>query len=118
MTRLRFVVLISVLFLLGCASPTSRSGRVRLDERSKAVLAEATKVEVFRIDPEHGPYGSDPPQAGDRTVGGYLIMSQGPDQGKEFASKLAAGLSDENNYEVNAVKCFLPGVAFRAWKGE
>ena len=77
MNVLRLVVLASLLTLTGC-------GRSRIDSKSKQILENADRVEVFRID------GGEKanPKPGKR-LDGYLVISQGKDQSKEFAKKLA-----------------------------
>jgi hypothetical protein len=111
MRRSRFIVLAPAVLLLGCA-------KEHFDSRSKAILAGATKVEVFRLDPEDSPYRFDKPRVdGEKRIGGWLITAQGKDQGKEFAVKLAA-LLDEKHDKSGGAKCFDPGVAFRVWKDD
>ena len=110
MVNLRLLVLAFPVLLLGCGA---RQGR--LDRRTRAVLAGATKVEVFRLD---GESEMKPKVAGERRIGGFLVTAQGQDQGKELADKLTAILSDEQTCTDNYAKCFWPGVAFRVWKGE
>jgi hypothetical protein len=103
----------ALLLLLGCGG-----NKGRLDGRTAAVFAGATKVEVFRIDGRNDPPGPTPIRPGDPTVGGYAILARGYDQGQEFAAKLADILADDKTYTDKYAKCFWPGVAFRVWKGE
>lgn len=91
------------------------AGKGRLDARTKAILAGATKVEVFRLD---GKVDPQPQAEGEKRVGGFPVTARGTDQGKEFAHKLADILSDEKTYSDDRAACFWPGVAFRVWKGE
>jgi len=94
--------------LLGCGGNASRFG-----QRSLAVLAGATKVEVFRIDPREEAFEH---KAGERRIGGYLITAQGYDQGQDFADRLAEILQDDKTFTNDYAKCFNPGVAYRVWK--
>jgi hypothetical protein len=116
-TSCRFGLLLIVL-LVGCSRAKMPTKPVEFDDDSKAILDGATKVEVFRIDPQNGPNSSKPHQKGEKRIGGWLIAAQGADQGMEFVRRLAATLSDETNYTPNDVKCFDPGVAFRIWRRE
>jgi hypothetical protein len=86
-----------------------------LDEKTVAVLAGATKVEVFRLEAA-GPVGSQ--ASGQRQLDGFAVKAQGKDQGQAFAKKLADVLLDEKTYSTTFAFCFTPGVAFRIWKGE
>jgi hypothetical protein len=85
-----------------------------LDRRTRALLAGATKVEVFRL------AGRDdhPKREGERRVGGHLVTAQGEDQGREFAEELAAVLRDEATYADRSTTWYSPEVAFRVRKGE
>lgn len=82
-------------------------------EKAVAVLAGATKVEVFRVD-------SGKPGGKDKTVGGYRVTATGKDRDEKFAARLAGVVLDEESYVWGAAKgcVFQPGVAFRVWKGE
>lgn len=116
MTKLRLLVLLPWVFLLGCGG-----GKGRLDWLTRGVLAGATKVEAFRIDAKNGPETSPEDRRrveGERRIGYWLITAQGRDQGKEFADKLAGILLDDKNYSDTFADCFEPGVAFRVWKGQ
>jgi hypothetical protein len=111
MTALRLLVLSCPVRLIGCGA-----GKGRLDGRTKTVLAEATKVEMFRLDGKEAD-SLDPPRPGKR-LAGFLVTEQGPDQDGEFARKLLGILSDEKTYTDKFAKCFWPGVAFRVWREE
>jgi hypothetical protein len=78
------------------------------------IVANATKVEVFRIDPMSR---SDPDKlkVAEKSIGGYQVTSQGNDQGNAFAIKLADILADEATYTDGMADCYNPGVVFRAW---
>jgi hypothetical protein len=109
----RLLVLALCVPFLGCGS--SRKG---LDSQSASILTGATKVEVFRTDSQNGPHDQKQKKEGESRIGGYLVISQGKDQGKEFAARLADILSDKATYSTSFAKCFDPGVAFRIWKDE
>jgi hypothetical protein len=91
------------------------ASRPLLDSQSRAVLAGATKVEVFRTDGMNGLYDSKP---GETRIGGFLVTARGKNQGKEFAAKLADILFARETYSMTYNNCFWPGVVFRVWKGE
>jgi hypothetical protein len=128
MMTLRLLVLSCPVLLLGCGfgNPTERerldsppgqtdldsqSVKNHLDSKTRPVFAEATKVEVFRLD------GKDSSGEGKR-LGGYLVTARGQDQGREFARKLLDILNDDKTYTDEFAKCFWPGVAFRVWKDQ
>jgi hypothetical protein len=89
-----------------------------MDSRDWAILAGATKVEVFRVDGFHPREDPSRWKPGEMHVGGYPVTGRGPDQGKAFADQLARVLSRWSTYSNAYAKCFWPGVAFRIWKGE
>jgi hypothetical protein len=109
----RFCLLIAGPFVivLGCSG-----GKTRFDPRTRAILAAASKVEVFRTDGYDGPYDRKPRQEGESRIGGFRVTAQGPDQAQPFAAKLAELLLDETHFNNNYKKCYWPGVAFRVWK--
>jgi hypothetical protein len=111
MTRRRLLALVFLVLLIGSIaflwSP--------LDRRTTTILSGATKVEVFRV------AGKEPPteaSSGELRIGGFRVLSQGKDQGRVFADRLAAVLSQWKTYSFTYAKCYWPGVAFRVWKGE
>ena len=110
MRRLRLVGLAPLLLLLGCGH--------HFDGRTDAVLAGATKVEVFRIDSDMRPEAWKHYPEDAKRIGGYPVTAQEADQGKRFADKLAGVLSDGRTYSTMYAGCFNPGVAFRVWKGD
>jgi hypothetical protein len=89
-----------------------------LDAQTMTVLAGATRVEVFRTDGTNGPNDEKPRAAGEARIGGYLVTARGPDQGPEFAARLADVLLDGRSYSAARMACYWPGVAFRVWSGE
>lgn len=109
------LVLVVIVGLAGCAD--SKKG---LNRQTKAILSGATKVEVYRIDgmEEYANPEQKPKQLGDLTFDGYPVTGTGKDQGKEFAAKLYAVLSDDRSWSNAWAFCFTPGVAFRAWDGK
>ena len=109
----RLLALIPLMLALGCGS-----SKAHLDSRTAGILAGATKVEVYRIDGRDDPPDPTPIKPGDPTVGGYAILSRGPDQGADFTRRLADILTDETTYSDRFSKCFWPGVAFRVYQGD
>src|SRR5215472_16627494 len=89
------------------------SGNGLVDKQTREILDNADKVEVYRIN--GGEKGDKVPKRRDgRKISGFPVISQGKNQGKEFARKLGAILADKQIHE-HTVKCFWPGVAFRVW---
>jgi hypothetical protein len=80
------------------------------------ILAGATRVECFRIDP-HGTDAGDGKPTG-KHIDGYPITVTAKEQGREFAAKLAAALQDEKSIFSPQARCFFPGVGFRIWSGK
>jgi hypothetical protein len=111
---LRRLPLATLVLFLGCG--TAPPGNKHKDGHTAAVLAGATKVEVYRIDGRNDPPDPKPIAPSDATVGGYAILARGKDQGKEFARKLADILLDDKTYSDTFAACFWPGVAFRVFK--
>ena len=81
--------------------------------RAADTLAGATRVEVFRVSAQRA-------QEGAKGVGGYRIVTTGPEQGEAFARRLSAVLLDEKTYRFDTSKVggFVPMVGLRAWKGD
>jgi hypothetical protein len=93
--------------------------RPPLDDRTKAILAGATRVDVFRTDGMNGPLEKKPRAPGEMRIGGFLVTARGQDQGKEFAARLADILFARGTYSWGgSAACFWPGIAFRVWKDE
>ena len=92
--------------------------RPPLDARTRAVLAGATRVEVFRTDGKNGPWIGKPRSPGETRIGGFLVTARGQDRGKEFAAGLADVLLARRTYSWAYAGCYWPGVAFRVWKDE
>jgi hypothetical protein len=135
MMTLRLLVLACPVLLLGCGvgSPTekdrldspprptdldSQSANNHLDSKTRAVFAEATKVEVFRLDGKEVSGGREGKPKEGKRLGGFLVTAQGQDKGREFARKLLGILNDDKTYTDEFAKCFWPGVAFRVWKDQ
>jgi hypothetical protein len=125
MHRSHSILLFGAVLLGGCGDmpvvegPAARPAvpeqvKKHLDEKTIAVLAGATRVEVFRLD--GGPVTPGKEMSG--TVDGFAVTACGKDQGQGFAGKLSQVLLDEKTYSTTFAACFTPGVAFRAWKGE
>jgi hypothetical protein len=76
------------------------------------IIAGATKVEAFRVDPRHGKVD---PNA--RVIDGYPIIADAGER-PDALPTLRANLFDAATYDFDsAKKCgFMPGVAFRVWK--
>jgi len=115
-----FLLLIAVLVPIAWVqlrAPHEPSDRVKelLGPKVMAILSDADRVEVFRID-GYSQAGELRHKPGPR-MGGFLVIGQGDDQGKEFARDLAAVLFKDQTYFDNPRdKCFWPGVAYRVWK--
>jgi hypothetical protein len=92
------------------AEPPVAKVKARLGEKTIALLDGATKVEAFRIDGKA--------RAGDKAVAGFRITGTGKEQGKPFAGRLGSGLQQEKTLFGKQARCFIPGVAFRAHKGD
>lgn len=105
------LALLGVPVARGDDKPAEVSKKVQemLGPKVPEILAGATRVEVFRLDP-------DPRKKPDeKGVGGFLVTATGKEQGKEFAGKLRDVLFTDATYEGASARCFEPGVAFRAW---
>jgi hypothetical protein len=90
----------------------SEKVKKHLGDQLVKLLQAPTKVETYRIEP------AGPVKANEAQIGGYRIKSTGKEQKEEFAKKLAVVLLDEKTLFGESKRCFLPGVAFRMWKGE
>jgi hypothetical protein len=93
----------------GADKAPSKEVKERLGDKTIAILQGATRVEVFRIDPDESAKRA-------KRIGGYAITVTGKEQNKEFTGKLADVLLDDGTYVGDQAKCFEPGVAFRLWK--
>jgi hypothetical protein len=111
MIPLRLLLPACCLLLVGCDKD-----KTCLDRQSRAIFAGATRVEVFRLGTPVRPV-TKPKEKGEKRFGGFEVTAQGADQGRQFADKLAAILSDEKTYTDRFAKCFDPGVGYRIWKG-
>ncbi|MBL8795634.1 MAG: hypothetical protein JNM56_17140 [Planctomycetia bacterium] len=85
-----------------------------LNTAAVAALANAERVEAFRVDPL-----SHDATTTDGRIEGYRITATAPAQGRTFAARLGQVLQDERTYYTGPAKgCkFSPGVVFRAWSG-
>lgn len=87
-------------------------------------LAEATRTEVFRLDPFQAALaamdGSNDFKPGQRHIGPYLVVGTPQKQGQEFTTRLVSALFENFNTNTqNFSSCgFEPAVAFRLWHGE
>jgi hypothetical protein len=88
-----------------------------VDAQTRAILAGATTVEVYRTDGMNRPRANKPCQAGELRIGGFLVTARGQDQGADFAARLAAVLSNPETYSDSRALCYNPGVAFRVKHG-
>ncbi len=116
--HVRFLAAVFTTLALGAISllraddpskPTEKVNK-HLGDYTIAILQSATKVEVFRVEPNK----AEKPE--DKQIGGYPIKATGTEQKKAFAAKLAAVLVDEKTLFGQQARCFTPGVAFRLWK--
>jgi hypothetical protein len=114
MTMRKFLPFLALVVLIGLLGCTAKPAAKRPTAARFRILDEANKVEVFRLDPNDGPYNKKPKLPGQTRIGGYLVTAQGSDQGRDFAAKLAEILSDDATSTDEFVKCYDPGVAFRA----
>lgn len=89
--------------------------RLTIDRYSADVLAQATRVEGFRIDGRNGPDDHLPTKPGQQRIGGFLITGNGHELDKRFAHRLLDILSDRRTHARSHTMCFWPGVAFRVW---
>lgn len=55
---------------------------------------------------------------GELTIGNYPVISKGQELGPDFSNRLVALLFDNSTPTHKSASCFMPGVAFRVWKGE
>jgi hypothetical protein len=96
-------------------APGAPSGRVArfLGPRAAAILARASRVEIFRVQDKRA-------GEGDKSVGGYVIAAAGTEQADLSARRLADLLLDEKSYRFDhsTVGGFVPLVGLRLWDGE
>lgn len=85
-----------------------------LGERDASFLANASRVEVFRI--KDAAFFARP----DPQIRAYREVTAGNEQRKEFAASLATILLDDKTYsDFGQWNCLPdPGVAFRVWSGK
>lgn len=89
-----------------------RTAKLVLGDTNIAFFSKATRVEVFEIRLPRQPQEFTMPK-----IDNYLLVSQGKEQGKWFAARLAACLEDDHLYQGYGSLCFNPRVAFRVWNG-
>lgn len=110
----RRACLIASLFVVGCGKAASDAP---FDAATTTLLRSADRVEVYRLDGMDGP-----PEAkerpGDVRLHGYLVTSRAPDQGGDFAHKLADVLTHRDAYTVMSANCYWPGLGFRFHDGD
>jgi hypothetical protein len=99
-------------------APTSSAVKNFLGNDTVAILANADRVECYRIDGSVRHITTTPPST--QAVLGYAVLSTGPTQNAAFAGRLNAILFDQKTYRFDAVKTciFEPGVVFRVWRGQ
>ena len=93
-----------------------------LDRTTQAILANADRVETFRL--QGGDEDEDVSQqaalakayASPQYLDDYFVLGKGPTQGRAFAGSLRAALA-QGTAAPDFAQCFMPGVGFRAWKG-
>lgn len=106
MRAMRLLILAALVTAIGC-------GTGRFGSRTRAILAGATRVEVFRVDPTKQ-------KKAENWIGGFPVTARAQEQGKEFAGRLGTALLDTWAFSDQKGKknCFDPGVGFRVWKDE
>jgi hypothetical protein len=122
-----------ILLVAGCSSapadgrPQPNSAvRKLLSDRGVEILRNPTRVEVYRI--LSGPEARDAKVAGAATtrpttvpseIGGFPVISRGPDRDAAFGQRLATVFLDAESFDFDSAKgCeFAPGVAFRVHSG-
>jgi len=102
--------MLAALVLTNSARTQELSEKVkqRAGEKAFQILKNATKVEVYRVNPRKEA------KAEGKLIGGFKITATGKEQGKEFAAQLLEAVSQEKTWFGTQARCFLPGVAFRA----
>ena len=83
-----------------------------LGEKNVAFFSGVTRVEVFQVRYPRGLEDYALPR-----VGKFALISTGKEQGKNFASQLAAALTDDHIYRQAGALCFDPHLLLRAWNG-
>jgi hypothetical protein len=113
MRLLRASILLVLVLVLGSCDkpnpPTTRRSHEK-DVQAASVMVGANRIEVYRVNGKI----DDPIAEGVPNIDGFPILARGKDLGPEFAAKLTKVLIDESSYSDNFVKCFWPGVAYRA----
>ena len=125
------------LFLLVLLFATSSAHAAEIDPRVRAFLGKgtdtvlnATRVEVFRLDPDEGVPGRAKPKVLGR-IGGYAVTAKGPELSRELVERLQELLVSASTYDLPppapeggryaSIKLcggFRPGIAFRLHAGK
>jgi hypothetical protein len=114
---MRNLLLFAVCLCCAAASPRQDDDEFKpallrdsvLTEQGLSTLKEATRVQVFRVDAKL----SEDPSI--ERVMGYPVTSTAPEQGANFAARLAKLLVSDN-MKRSLKRCgFMPGVAYRLW---
>jgi len=109
--------------------PAAGRRRSGLKPQIAAVLAGASRVQTFRLDPlsmlllkprPGSPQMTPPQMFGDYGEYSYPVVSVGPDEGRAFAARLADALLYEHERTQRGsvlLACFNPHLGFRVWHG-
>src|SRR5262245_11625372 len=114
-------LLLPLLALPACSSRTEPTGALRtfLGEDLIRIIGGATRVTAFRIDARLEPRPARSASSPASAIEGHPVLATAPEQGPEFAARLARLLFDAANYDFERAKAceFTPGVVFRLWRG-
>ena len=114
-SRHALVVALGAVLGLGCAQRLRDS----LSLRGVAILEGAQRVECFRVAATRFVDPTAPVvEVGGGEVAGRHVLATGKTQGPDFAARLAAVLLGDGVTRGDEPREFLPGVAFRVWKGK
>jgi hypothetical protein len=120
MRSLTFFILAGLIALAGCTAnhtPRGNCQSVSMLEWQSFSLGRP-RSKYFGWTRLMGPHAHKPNAQGVTRMGGYRVVIQGADKGKDFADKLADILFDEAAFNDEFAKCYDPGVGFRAWKDD
>jgi hypothetical protein len=105
------IIVLALTLMSGCDAPQGDRLSRTVSASGADILKGATRVEVFRVDPNR-----DRTKDAKANIGGYGVISTGKEQGETFARRLADILLG-NSVTTNVKKCGLqPVVAYRLWK--